>query len=66
MKIQVVVFWVEKPCSFLGHPHLRGLYYLQFYFTLHIKWRWRQQDPPKRWYPTTLLTTRRHNPEDHD
>jgi len=28
-----------------------------------LRWRWRQQGPPKRRYPTAL-PTRRHNPED--
>jgi len=36
-------------------------------FQVEIFWivspyRWRQHGPPKRWYPTTILT-RLHNPE---
>jgi len=45
MKILVVVFWVVTPCC-----HVAG--YLRFRGPL---WRWKQHDPPKRWYLTTSL-----------
>jgi hypothetical protein len=48
MKVQVMVFWVVTPCSdVVGYQRFGGS------CRLHGQ-EMSQQDPPKRWYSTSL------------
>jgi len=52
MKTQVAVFWVMTPCNVaLGYRRFGGPCCLHFTSLSRL----RQQDPSKRWYPTTSL-----------
>jgi len=71
VKIQVAVFLVVAPCSVVVRfQRFGGPCCLHLHFNLKMEaarssetlvsyhtssWRWRQNCPPKRWYPTTTL-----------
>jgi len=52
MKIQVMVFWVVTPCSYVVGYQRFGACSSE---TLVSPWKWRQQGPPKHRYTSPSL-----------
>jgi hypothetical protein len=54
MEIHVEVFWVMTPCSdVVGYKRFGGLCWFQLQGEMN--WWWKQEGPPKHWYPTITI-----------